>query len=111
MNKVNPFLALTALCPLIFLSNLSNTDEVALFANLGKTSLSKGAVRSNNTFVIKLPSVLPRNPPERIILDNCALLSFISVNLLLVKAFLILVFKNVLLKIIYVVILCLEIFS
>ena len=38
MNKVNPFLVLTASFPLIFLSNLSNTDEVALVGNLGKTS-------------------------------------------------------------------------
>ena len=36
MNKVNPFLALA------FISNLSNTYEVALVANLGKTYLAKG---------------------------------------------------------------------
>ena len=40
MNKVNPFAALTTSFPLIFLSNLSNTDEVALVTNLGKTSLA-----------------------------------------------------------------------
>ena len=49
MNKVNPFLTLTAPallvaiapCPLTFLSNLSNTEELALVAKLGKTSLAK----------------------------------------------------------------------
>ena len=39
MDKVNPFPALTAPCPLIFLSNLSNTDEVTLVVYLGKASL------------------------------------------------------------------------
>ena len=45
MNKVNPFFALT----LIFLSNLSNIDEVALVANFSKTFLAKEIARSNNT--------------------------------------------------------------
>ena len=49
MNNVNPFPALTAPFPLIFLSNLSNTDEVALVANLGKTSLAKGKTLFNQT--------------------------------------------------------------
>ena len=50
MDKVNLFPVLTASaliliiapCPLIFLSSLSNTDEVALDANLRKTYLAKG---------------------------------------------------------------------
>ena len=42
MNKKNPFPALTAAFPLIFLSNISKMDEVALAANLGKSSLTKG---------------------------------------------------------------------
>ena len=50
MNKVNPFSAITALYLLVFLLNLSDTDEVALVATLGKTSLAKRSVRSNNTF-------------------------------------------------------------
>ena len=50
INKVNPFSALTAPFPLIFLSSLSNTEEVVLVANLGKTSLAKRTVRSSNTF-------------------------------------------------------------
>ena len=47
---MNLFPAITAPGPLIFPSNLSNTDEVALSANLGKTSLAKGAARSNIAF-------------------------------------------------------------
>ena len=42
MNKKNPFPTLIAVFPLIFLSNLSKIDEVALAANLGKSSLTKG---------------------------------------------------------------------
>ena len=48
MNKVNPFPALTAPRPFIFLSKLFNTDEVVLFTNIGKTSLAKGTARSSN---------------------------------------------------------------
>ena len=42
MNKVNPFLALTTPFQLVFLSNLFKIVEVALVANLNKTSLAKG---------------------------------------------------------------------
>ena len=41
MNKANTFPALTAPVPLVFLSNLSNTNEVALVANLGEKILSQ----------------------------------------------------------------------
>ena len=92
MNKVRPFPALIAPCRLIFLSNLSNTDKVALVANSGKTSLVKGTTSSNNTFLLKLPIILPRNPPGSTISENLALLSFISDDLFLAKVFLILVF-------------------
>ena len=51
MDKVNPFPALTAPRPLTFLSNLPNTDAVALVANLGKTYLAKGTARSNSAFL------------------------------------------------------------
>ena len=58
---------LTAPRPLIFLSNLSNADEVALVANVGKTSSPKGTARSNSAPLsnspITLPEVLPRNLP------------------------------------------------
>ena len=53
MNKLNFFPALTAPHPLNFLSNLSNSDEVALVANLGKTSLAKGTERSIRAFLPK----------------------------------------------------------
>ena len=94
MNKVNPFPALTAPRSLIFLSNLYKTDEVIL-----KTKL-----------LITLSNVLTRNPPERIILDNFSLLKNTSVDMLLAKAFLILVFFVLLLEIIYVAILILKYF-
>ena len=64
MKKVNPSPAFTAPCPLIFLSSLSIADGVAVVANLGKTSLAKGTTKSNNTFLPKLPNVLPRNSPD-----------------------------------------------
>ena len=67
---MNHLPALTAPFPFIFLSNLSNTGEVPLVANFGKTSLAKGTARSNTTFFPKLPNVLPRDSPERIILDK-----------------------------------------
>ena len=41
MNKVNSIPALTAPLWLIFLSSLSIGDEVALVANLDKTSLAR----------------------------------------------------------------------
>ena len=75
-GKVNPLFVLTAPalfvaiapCALIFLSNLSNTDEVALVANLGKITLAKRAARPISTFLprllIILPKILPRNPPD-----------------------------------------------
>ena len=50
MNKVNPFPALTAPCPLISLSNLSNAGETTLVANLGKAALVKGRGRSIGSF-------------------------------------------------------------
>ena len=41
INKVNPFLALTAPFPLIFLLNLFIEFEVKLFTNPGNLSLAK----------------------------------------------------------------------
>ena len=52
MKKVNLFPALTAPFPLIFLSNLSNTDKVDSVANKGKAYLAKGTTRSNKTFCL-----------------------------------------------------------
>ena len=51
MNKVNPFPAVTSSRPLIFLSDWSFTNEAALVANLGKTSLAKGTVRYISAFL------------------------------------------------------------
>ena len=68
MNKVNPFRALVAPLPLIFLSNLSKIDEVVLVPSLSKILLAKETVRSIRTLLSKLPItllyVLPRNPTE-----------------------------------------------
>ena len=47
------------------------------------------------TFFNNGPSNLPKNPPDWIILLICALESFISVDVLLLKAFLIFVFSLV----------------
>ena len=54
-NKVNPVTALTALFPLIFLSNLFITFEVKLLTNPGKLSLSKGVATFVSAFFPKLP--------------------------------------------------------
>ena len=63
MNKMNPFTALTDIRPLIFLSNLSNIDELALVVNIGKISLAKRTARFIRTSLPNLPFILPRNPP------------------------------------------------
>ena len=59
MNIVNSFSALTAPHQFIFLPNSSNTDKLALVAKLGKTSLAKGIARSNKSFLLNLPDILP----------------------------------------------------
>ena len=80
-----------------FFSNLFNTDKVVLIANLGKTSFFKGTARPNYAFLLKLPiilpKVLPRNPPDLMILDNCILLRLTSVCIFLAKACFVLVFR------------------
>ena len=53
----------------------------------GKSSLTKGIA----IFVSKLPSQKPNDPPDLIILDIWALQSFAPAEILLAKAFLILV--------------------
>ena len=64
INKFNPLPAITAPCPVIFLENLFNTEEVALIANLGKTTLPNGTERSDNTFLSRFPDVLPGIPSD-----------------------------------------------
>ena len=68
--KFNPFHALTAPRPLIFLSNLSNVEEIVSVTNLGKTSLSEETARFISALLPNLSIVLPQNPPDLIILDN-----------------------------------------
>ena len=68
INKVNTFPALTGHCLVIFLSNLPNTEENALVANLDKKSLANGASRSISAFLprlsVTLPNVLLRITPN-----------------------------------------------
>ena len=47
---MDPFPTLISPCPLVFLSNLSNIDEVAFLANLGKASLAKRTAKSSYDF-------------------------------------------------------------
>ena len=68
MNKMNPFSALTASYPLIFLSKLAIRDEIALIANCGKKILTRAAANfasdSLPDLPIALPIILVRNPPD-----------------------------------------------
>ena len=84
---MNPFPALTALFPFIFLSNLFIAFEAKLLTDTGKLCLPKEVERS--PFYLKFLTYY-ENPPDWIILDNCTLLSFISVEIFLALAFLIL---------------------
>ena len=61
---VNPFPTLTGHFALAFLSNLFNTDEIALVASLGRLYLDKAATRSYNTFFQKFSNVLSGNLPD-----------------------------------------------
>ena len=61
MNKLNLFPVLMAPLRLIFLSNLSNIDEVALVANLGKAPLARRIGRFISASLPNLPITLPRN--------------------------------------------------
>ena len=91
INKVNPFPALTGPFPLIFLSNVFIEFEGELLTNLGKLSLVKGKARSVTTFFYLNYLALRKNPPDWIIFDNRTLLSFLSINMFLAMAFLVLV--------------------
>ena len=56
INKVNPFPALTAPFPLIFLSNLFFVFKANLLTNPGKLSLAKGIATFVSAFFPKLPN-------------------------------------------------------
>ena len=88
INKVNPFSALTAPFPLIFLSNSFIALEVKLLTNQGKLSLAKGIAVLASAFLLKLPNQEPKDPTYWIIVDIWALIRFIYVDILLAKAFL-----------------------
>ena len=91
INKANLFPALTVPFPLIFLSNLFIAIEVKLLTNPGKLPLAKGIAIFVSAFFPKLRNEKPKDPPDWMILDIWALLSFISIDRLLANAFLILV--------------------
>ena len=88
INKVNPFSGLTTPFALIFLPNLFIIFKVKLFNNLGKLYLAKGIGMLFSAF---FPNQELKDPPDWIILDIRAFLSFISFDILLAKAFHILV--------------------
>ena len=64
INKVNPFPALTALFPRIFLSNLLIAFEVKLLTNSGKLFLAKGIAMFVSAFFPKLPNQEPKDPHD-----------------------------------------------
>ena len=65
MNKVNPFLALTAPFPVIFLSNLFIEFEDILLTYPGKLSLAQGVATFFSAFFLhKLPNQKPKDTPD-----------------------------------------------
>ena len=91
INKVNPFPAPSAPFPLIFLLNLFIAFKAKLLTKPDKLSLAKGIATFVGAFFPKLANHEPKDPPDWIILDIWAWLSFISTDILLAKVFLILV--------------------
>ena len=80
ISKVDPFPALTARFPLVFISDLLIAFEVNLSTNPGKISLVKVIATFVSAFLSKNANQKPNAPPDWIILDILSLLSFISVN-------------------------------
>ena len=62
-----------------------------MLTNPGKLSVAKGIASFVNAFYPKLPNQEPKDPPDWINLDIWVLVSFVSVEILLGKAFVILV--------------------
>ena len=61
INEVNPFPALTAPVPLIFLSSLFIEFEVKLLTNQGKLSLAKEIAMCVSVFFPKLHNQEPKD--------------------------------------------------
>ena len=64
INKINPFIALAAAFPLIFLLNLFIAFEAKWLTNPGKLSLAKGIAIFFSVFYPKLPKEEPKDPPD-----------------------------------------------
>ena len=64
INKINPFLDLTAPFPLIFLPNLFIAFEAKLLTNPDKLSLVKDIATFVSAFLPKLPTQEPKDPPD-----------------------------------------------
>ena len=62
INKVNPFIALTAPFPLVVLSNLFIAYEAKLVTNPGKLSVAKGIAAFVIAFLTKLANQEPKHP-------------------------------------------------
>lgn len=75
-----------------FLQNYLLQTKLSVVASGDNVPLGKGTENSINASFPNLFILLWRNLPDCIILDNWALLSFIYVDILLAKAFVILVF-------------------
>ena len=92
MTKVIAFPAVTTPGPYVFLwilLSIAKADTIVV--NGVKTFLAK----KRATFINGLANFLnkaPRNPPYWMILENCGLLSFISVDILSAKTFFVLIF-------------------
>ena len=64
INEVNPFPALTAPFPLIFLSDLLISFEVKLLTNSCKLSLAKSITAFACDFLPKLANQEPKSSPD-----------------------------------------------
>ena len=85
MNKVTPFLAITASFALTFLSSSFIAFEEKLLRNAKKIISSQRNSKFVSAFLPKLANQESKDPP------NWVILSTLSVNILLAKAFFILV--------------------
>ena len=64
INKINPFSALTAPFPFIFLSDIFITLEFKFLTNPDKLSLAKGIAIFVSTVFPKLPDQKPKHLPD-----------------------------------------------